>query len=1056
MQRRYNLLGTYTIAEDSQTSGIMKSDKGCALMAVLITHGRPLRREYVADLLWDSATTAQSLTRLRVLMSRVRKWTPELRADRKQLSFAATPATEVDLHLLRQAMVGEDIRQVDEGLRLYKGDLLSGFYLAKAPRFNEWLMLERERLRQRVVNAYRQICLAYVEQEAWLKGVNAARRWLLLDELDEEALRYLLRLLASAGQIDVALGQYEHNRDRLRETLGVEPELETMELAQRLRDLKQEQGGGIVWDAIVGAQPMWPAEGELAEPGALPAQSYLPFQRNMDFTGRHDSLRYLAEVLLPWPGKKNQQRIVAITGMGGVGKTQLAVEFAYRYGRFFAGGAYWMSFAQADDTAEEIAFIGGERGMGLYKQAENLTLVDRVGRVQKTWQEAVPRLLIFDNCEDEALLSQWLPKTGGARVLLTSRRGDWSRELGIDQLPLAVLDEGESIAFLRRLLPDMAQDQAKVIAAEVGYLPLALHLAGGFLRRYPQITPAQYLTQLRNRGLLNHPSLQGRGVKHSPTGHELNVARTFALSVQQLTADDEIDAMAINLLLTSACFAPGEPITHALLRACVVDDDQDLMSLLLVEDGLTRLVVLGFLEEKGHRTVVLHHLLAAYTVQEMATGEMIRAAQSTAEATFVTMLNKSREQEGHLSILPMPVVHLSHLTENALQRKAQVAPQLATLFGHHLRQIGSYIEAEQLLKRAYALARETGDIDSEIEALITLANAQESLGQDEASLRNGQLAVELLKKADKPDAGALAEAYYRLGWAYYRLGQAQAALRAGQEGFEQSRMAQLPAKMAANLSLMGVVNYYLLGSYEDAFAFLDQGLTLYRELGMRNNEASVLNNMGENLRLQGDYERAAAYYTQALAIVQEINHHNRENIIVCNLSGIRLRLGDYERAAADLERLINRTEPDWFGTSEAYRFLAEAYLELRRSGQAEMMAQQALAFAHPTNAAELGRAWRVLGIIASETGQEVRPYADRDAGCEAPACFENSINFFQEINLERDRAISLWRWAQHELNKGCDKKGEELWQEACDLFKRLRLPLFLALVDQSRSFSELN
>ena len=78
---------------------------------------------------------------------------------------------------------------LDEALRLYEGELLQGFYLEDAPRFDEWLMLEQENLRQEVVGAYRRVCAAYVEAEAWLKGVDAARRWLLLDELDEEALR---------------------------------------------------------------------------------------------------------------------------------------------------------------------------------------------------------------------------------------------------------------------------------------------------------------------------------------------------------------------------------------------------------------------------------------------------------------------------------------------------------------------------------------------------------------------------------------------------------------------------------------------------------------------------------------------------------------------------------------------------------------------------------------------------------------------------------------------------------------------------------------------------
>jgi len=290
MKRSYNLLGAIAIEEDGRASTLMKSDKGCALIAALIIHDRPLRREYLADLFWDSVNTTQSLTRLRVLLSRARQYAPELQGGRKELSFEATPDTTpdttVDLLLLRQALATEEVTDLDEGLRLYKGDLLAGFYLEEAPRFNEWLLIEQEKLRQQVVSAYRQVCTAYIEQGAWLKGIDAARRWLLLDELDEETLRYYLQFLAASGQVDVALQQVEYSRRRLWEELGVEPEAESIELARRLAALKEERGGGIAWDAIVGAQITWPDEDQLAEPGPLPPNAYLPYQRNADFAGR--------------------------------------------------------------------------------------------------------------------------------------------------------------------------------------------------------------------------------------------------------------------------------------------------------------------------------------------------------------------------------------------------------------------------------------------------------------------------------------------------------------------------------------------------------------------------------------------------------------------------------------------------------------------------------------------------------------------------------------------------------------------------------------------------
>ena len=249
---------------------------------------------------------------------------------------------------------------------------------------------------------------------------------------------------------------------------------------------------------------------ELPELGALPANAYLPYLRNKDFVGREAELSQVATILGQGISA-SRLPVVAITGMGGVGKTQTAVEFCYRYGRFFAGGVFWMSFAKAENVAEEVAVVGSERGLGLFEEKDQLSVTDQVRRVQRAWQESIPRLLVFDNCEDETLLAKWLPVTGGCHVLLTSRRGVWAQELGVTAVALTPLTHPESSLLLKHLAPRLEPTEAAEIAAEIGHLPLALHLAGSFLRRYHQITSGEYIKQLRNKGLLSHPSLAWTG-----------------------------------------------------------------------------------------------------------------------------------------------------------------------------------------------------------------------------------------------------------------------------------------------------------------------------------------------------------------------------------------------------------------------------------------------------------------------------------------------------------------------------------------------------------------
>src|SRR5262249_430789 len=162
--------------------------------------------------------------------------------------------------------------------------------------------------------------------------------------------------------------------------------------------------------------------------------------------------------------------------------------------------------------------------------------------VRSVWELPLPRLLIFDNCESEAWLQQWRPSSGCCRVLVTSRRAQWDPALGVTICPLGLLACSGGVELLRKFRPDLPEDDPDLagIAAELGDLPLALHLAGSFLARYRYaLTPVAYLAQLRDPALLHHRSLRG-AADWSPTGHDLNVGRTFALSYERLDSNDPV------------------------------------------------------------------------------------------------------------------------------------------------------------------------------------------------------------------------------------------------------------------------------------------------------------------------------------------------------------------------------------------------------------------------------------------------------------------------------------------------------------------------------------
>jgi len=152
----------------------------------------------------------------------------------------------------------------------------------------------------------------------------------------------------------------------------------------------------------------------LRERGALPPGSRMPLAPNPLFVGRGEELLQIAAALRDG-GTVALGQVVASTGLGGLGKTQLAVELVHRYGRYFTGGVFWLSFASGDEIPLQVAVCAGAGAMDLAPGIESLPLGELVKRVRRAWQSAVPRLLIFDDCEEESLLESWRPTTGGCR-----------------------------------------------------------------------------------------------------------------------------------------------------------------------------------------------------------------------------------------------------------------------------------------------------------------------------------------------------------------------------------------------------------------------------------------------------------------------------------------------------------------------------------------------------------------------------------------------------------------------------------------------------------------
>ena len=191
--------------------------------------------------------------------------------------------------------------------------------------------------------------------------------------------------------------------------------------------------------------------------------------------------------------------------MGGIGKTQLAVEFAFRYGYNFKG-VHWLDMHDLATIDSQIAQCGTQ----MLLQPWSDELPEQVILTLTTWKQDGPRLLILDNFEDSNAGSEILSRfqDPALRLLITSRRSDWPSALGLIPLPLKVFTEQESNEFLRKYTKDnFISEQLGILAERLGHLPLALELAGRYLEKHKRLIIEQYLTRLEKA--LDHESMRG-------------------------------------------------------------------------------------------------------------------------------------------------------------------------------------------------------------------------------------------------------------------------------------------------------------------------------------------------------------------------------------------------------------------------------------------------------------------------------------------------------------------------------------------------------------------
>ncbi len=427
------------------------------------------------------------------------------------------------------------------------------------------------------------------------------------------------------------------------------------------QQFRATQSGEYGFDRSVGVTlAFYPQRSQLRTPQHRPW--VMPYALDRPFEGREAELAQLL-ALLTGDSPTAAALLPAVAGIGGIGKTQLAIEFAHRYRDHFPGGVFWLNMEQGDTLDVQVAACGGPRGLqlfddepneylgqslrrldgegGTFERAPRLSLAQQVAQVRAIWEGPERRLLIFDNLEDPALLDRWRPRGGGCRIVITTRRQRWAAGSGVRSVPLDGLGDDDSLKLLlgpraaergwsiEQVLADPKEKAAaQALVRELDGLPLALTLAGGYLST-SSVSLVRYQELLQAESIKHH-SLNAELREGLPSDQRASISAAFALSYERLETS-VVDTLARTLWLAAAQLAPAAIMADVLLRAGGLDpgDEQQCDT---GEAALRRLRELGLIEYRDN-AYRLHRLLAAYarSVSHDLAGDYKRAAGGLAQ-----------------------------------------------------------------------------------------------------------------------------------------------------------------------------------------------------------------------------------------------------------------------------------------------------------------------------------------------------------------------------------------------------------------------------------------
>ncbi len=920
--------------------------KAQMMLCYLVCASQIQPRSRLTGLLWGDKPEADARRSLRVDLSKMRRILPDyLIADRASITFNREADYWLDVesfeYTLKRAdgVAGAAQRAIlRDAVALYRGDFLEGAAIDGESIYEEWILPERERLRQLVLNALDRLIAICIEQGDNEAGIQYAQRLLRLDEWREDAHRQLMRMYARSGQRMLALRQFEICRDVLEREFSVPPAAATLALYEQTLDMEEGQV----------LQPLAPLLDETDAPPFL-APKLIPH-----FTGRAADLARLRAKLL----QRGKRRVYSLFGMPGIGKSAMAIETAHALRDAFPDGVLWAN--AATDDPKSVA----ERWANAYGfDFSRIPDLDERAAVLRDLLKEKQVLLIFDDVTGSAWVRSFIPDSHWCAVLLTMRNANLARVLKAEVIEVAGLSPEDGRSLLADILTEervaAEEETAAAIYRLLQGLPLALSLAAQRLAALPR-RKLSWLVERLQVGLAEHGQAvktsfeigwEGLDESHQQifaylavfAGRDFHVDALAAVAgLKQFPAYDRLDMLVTLSLLNEQ--EDGRYRQHALLtlfaKEKLGEDDTPLRRMIayyhaFAHDNREDYAALGPEWENLSASIAQAHEMALWPT-------VIAFTQALRQAWFT----RGRHNEARLA-----------LSQGVGAAKAigdkQALTQCLLDWGYICLEQNDYDEAQRLLLNGLKLL---GTLDNQAgiaDAFLWLSSIAKARAEyDEAA----QWLVKCRRLHEYlGDEKGIAETLYMESSLRFSRGDYVEANTLAQQALKRQEELQDKLGLVRTLRLLTSIVDILEENNDLAKQYNQQARRLAKDLENQVEMAAVLMDLAGVYARDGDFLKAEEFALASLEMRRNLGDRRGQAMIFFQLSWFNLQQEDHDAALKYGQRSLEmcRALDDKSGIAFSLQRVGDIYQAINQMERACMIWHEALLIAQDIQQARL-------------------------------------------------------------------------------------------------------